>query len=126
MVKIIEKNTNELDVNSDDFKIVIKKMLFWQRENDMFENDEEKEFKEYEWRKSSFFYGHRTDFKFSNKVEKSLIVLHFIPALMPVDTDEEEPGSHREYMTLICEVQNGKYELVSNEKSYLCIHEEEH
>jgi hypothetical protein len=126
MVKIQAQKTTELYVNSDDFNIVVKKMLFWQRQNGMFENDEELEFKEYEWRRFSFFYGHRTDFKFSNGIENSLIVLHFLPALVPVEEEQEEIGSHREYMTLICEVRDGHYELVSNEKSYLCIHKEEH
>ena len=126
MITIKKLKTTTVEVDSQDFKIVVKKMIFWQRENGYFKDDVEKEFKEYEWRKHNYFCGHRTDFEFSNGIEKSLIILNFLPILVPVEEDIEEHGSHREFMNLICEVEKGNYNLVSNETSVICVHNEEH
>lgn len=127
MVKVISKETTkQLDVNSDEFKIAVKKMLYWQREEGYFAKDEEKEYSEYLNRVKYFFNGFRTEFKFSNGIEKSLIVLNF---LYPVDkqiTQDDEFGNHYEYISLIAEVSNGEYSLVSNLNSFICVHEEQH
>jgi hypothetical protein len=126
MVEIKKSKTTTVEVDSEDFKIVVKKIIFWQREKGYFKDDVEKEFKEYEWRKENYFCGHRTDFEFSNGINKSLIILNFLPILVPVEEGIEEHGSHREFINLICQVENGKYDLVCNEQSIICVHNEEH
>jgi len=123
MVTVTNHKTTVLNIDSDEFKIVIKKMLFWQRQNGFFEHNAEKEYEEYEWRKQHFFYGHRTDFEFSNGRKKSLVILNFLIPLESAELIPEEFGLHQEHLNLICEIEDGNYSLIPNIDSVICLHE---
>lgn len=122
MIKINNQKTTIVDSSSDEFKIIVKKMILWQRENDFFKGDNEREVEEFIWRQNNFFYGHKTDFSFSNGMEKSLIVLNFLIPLAPYEEGTDETGGHYEHLNLIAEVIDGSYELVPNTESVICIH----
>ena len=126
MIKIDNYSTTTISSDSTEFKIIVKKMILWQRENDFFKGDSEKEVEEFIWRQKNFFYVYKTDFSFSNGMEKSLIVLNFLIPLAPYEEGIEETGSHYEHISLIAEVRDGSYELVPNTESVLCIHTETH
>lgn len=124
MIESVSQKTIIIDENSNEFKTVVNKMILWQKEVGFFEGDIEKEVEEYMWRKKYFYHGCRTNFIFSNGLERSLVELCFIVPLVSICEEENESGGNQEFIQLFAIVEGEEYLLLNNREAIISLYSE--